>query len=768
MFSISYFHGKQTQVISNETIEYQSLEEMAASFSEAIKGDKHTAYWVRGACAQRNDESIEKAVVLVIDADKSIDGQSCPSPAIASMALKELGYSHFVYTTHSHRKGLNKYRCVLLCEEEMVKADLKGTIASLMKKLNGLLVRAGGNGIANVREMSVWSQPWFIPTRDDPEDGLFQSYGWFNGAGVERIEGVVYESSSKESDPNDNESDPNENKSIKSAAERRKEVRSGENYHENLRDLSYMLMKDGLSVDATVRQMRDLMNEVPDDIRDDRWLMRYDDLSRIVREGKEKADHSSASEQPGIRASDIEMDCGIIDDSIPLPRPPGLMGELYDSCYEMMTYQYREVAMVTTLGLMAGMCGRKFNVRQTGLNLYMTLIMDTGMGKDFIGEWIQRMYQEMSPVSASNQSFFRLQRATGPKALADSLKDARSQIAIFTEAGFLLSSSSGDQDGLTRFILSLYTCSGANRSTRDEAYSDSTKRVTGMRAPAFSYINESTPKGLLKAFENRDSLITGELPRQSVFRVQARKPYLNMDGINQVVPDQVMERLKDIYKRCAEVQASDDPMAIEMLPCPEIYDDFMNVYPRFCVDLENDNRDSGDELRSLMATRAFVKVLKFSALASVLNYRRWAYIGKPEWEWAKQMIAYEMKTVDNFFAQSINSTVEGILMNSINRVFIKILRGEYEHQHTSKKEGAEGLIRVVDLNQQLRNNKGMKEYAAMLRDQTRQSAVRSLIEYMIRSGYAAPVKIRNAEAIKLTPSYVAILRGQEGVYVKVA
>src|SRR6185437_14748582 len=62
--------------------------------------------------------------------------------------------------------------------------------------------------------------------------------------------------------------------------------------------------------------------------------------------------------------------------------PPGLLGQIAQFIYKASDYPCYEIALAGAIGLMAGICGRTYNVSRTGLNLYVVFLAVTGTGKE--------------------------------------------------------------------------------------------------------------------------------------------------------------------------------------------------------------------------------------------------------------------------------------------------------------------------------------------------------------------------------------------------
>ena len=371
--------------------------------------------------------------------------------------------------------------------------------------------------------------------------------------------------------------------------------------HNAINKYAYMQINDGVAPGAIEATIKGLMMACP--VKDGRWEQYYNDVPRSIE---------------GVQVEEVVIPGAIKDNQFTskIPWPPGMLGEIAQNAYDMQRYQYKEVAVISAVGLVAGIAGRKFNISGTGLNVYLTLIMKTGMGKDSIRKFVHSTMNGINDGGVSS-SFVGPGRFTVPKSVLKTLKDARCRISVFTEAGLLLRSKAGDNDGLTRVLLSLYSCSGTNEYSDSEIYSKGEDSIESLRAPCLTIINEATPETLLGAFKHSGALENGHLPRQSIYRITGKKPYINFQ-VKTEVDGAVRERLKILVKLCSSIQASPNPSAWEMVPEDVVQED-IHIMSKQYTDMENDYRDS-DPLRSIMASRALLKALKFAALASVVNH----------------------------------------------------------------------------------------------------------------------------------------------------
>lgn len=542
------------------------------------------------------------------------------------------------------------------------------------------------------------------------------------------------------------------------------EIKSGVNYHENLLNLSWQMKQEGLSNFICAEFLRGIMMQVRDELKDERWKERYEDIERVVKNAKKEKGkgHEIDLEELGkIAEEDEKSRAEEVDGEIPWP--PGLLGELSMDAYNMAVYPYKEVAVVSAIGLVAGIAGRRFNVSKTGLNTYLTVIMDTGMGKDAIQHFISGTLRGLNELGLSS-SFEGRSRFTGPKALRKSFKDARCQVCVLSEAGMLLQSTAGDQAGLTRTFLTIYGKSGSLVWSGSEGYSSDEDDLGSLRAPCMTVVNEATPVTLLAAFDEYNSSERGELPRQTVIRIRGDKPYAKMEKERQeTISVGNTNKLVGLIKKCAKTQADDDPKAWDMKWEGDVYQDAM-LYERQLTNLYNEARKSGANLRKNMLSRMWLKAAKFAAIAAVYN-KNVATIGWEEWNWGKAMVEYELNGVVNIFAHHASADedeLEVLIRECIAGKVLKILNGDLSYGYKrnfkwDQQESKNGIFSASLLQQQTRDDSRLTRWANKNSGKYRiryKSACYLLLEAMREREYVVvessrPLKYRLTNQFKL-------------------
>ena len=225
-----------------------TLEQLGSATSVVEKGGKLGKGFIRGKLngPERCNEYLEYSRLLVIDGDGGINDKPTPNAEHCHQALKDLGYNHVLYTTHSHTSDYHKYRVVIEMSEDIKEHELHANMSRLMEELY-----AQGVYLKYVSEMDTWSQIWFFPRRDNPDDGEFIHLEYHDGGLFETIhvEKEQAEKTRKERVRTDTSSE------AQTLDELFTNIYNGIEVHPSLRNLSYQLAKDGVSRPLIISQL---------------------------------------------------------------------------------------------------------------------------------------------------------------------------------------------------------------------------------------------------------------------------------------------------------------------------------------------------------------------------------------------------------------------------------------------------------------------------------------------------------------------------------
>lgn len=639
-----------------------SFREFGQFCSKPQQGGKHESYFTRGVPEKeeqytsrsgreygpgryRHDSVINQADFLIIDADNSI-----ATPKEVHDALTDNAYTHFMYTSHSHDDSHNNFRVVIPCyisNRDYMVATAKSVIDFL---------KNSGLEIEYTTEMGVWSQAWYLPTRDDPQDSLFEYY--------EHMEGTAWIEVQKKKEPEssiDGQAVAEDVQNINDIIDIISNGKDG--MHHAMKSYSYGAVKDGQAKIVVKKTLKTFMMLCKGKINDDRWQTRYDDIGRLV-DGIDTEDEDKIT---GVNfLNDEESDKEVIE----IPWPPGLMGQFAKDMYASGKYPNKIMACTTVLSITAGISGRRFNISEMGLNLYITYLMSSGGGKNQISQFAKRVLN--SNLLEQGSAIFLLgNEFSGAKSLLDELDGKRCGLSIQSESGFKRAKRSGDQSGLQGQILQLYSSSGQFDTSDQMMYSDSKNNTKIIQAPCLSIIEESTPNMYLDAL--REGTQTGQLNRMYIFRCSLEDHRMKREA-KYTLDNEVSLKIKNLMSRSKPYQQVDNPDASHFDVMDEMYD-FADDCKKESIGIEEEN-----PAKFTMLQRSHEKAWKTAALVTLFNkrfkkgQREGLKVDADAWDWAKKLHEYEMSGLDEFFKKSGSNDIDDIIQSHIARPFARLLQ----------------------------------------------------------------------------------------------
>lgn len=297
--------------------------------------------------------------------------------------------------------------------------------------------------------------------------------------------------------------------------------------------------------------------------------------------------------------------------------PNGLVGEIAQFIYAYAPRPVPEIALAGAIGLMAGICGRAYNVSTppTGLNLYMLLLAPTGCGKEAIASGTSALMKCVRQSVPAAMEFYGPASIASPQALIKHLANASpSFVSILGEFGLTMQQMASPKApfhliGLRQIYLDLYNKSGADSELRPSIYSDKEKNTLAVQSPAMSIVGESTPESFYEGLSER-YVSDGLLPRFCVIEYRGDRPSRN-DDVIRMPPHELVGKLGELCSYAlSRNQSGQSPVTVELnLEAQCLLDDF-DTYADAKI------RGSSEVVRQLW-NRAHIKALKLAALVAV-------------------------------------------------------------------------------------------------------------------------------------------------------
>lgn len=295
--------------------------------------------------------------------------------------------------------------------------------------------------------------------------------------------------------------------------------------------------------------------------------------------------------------------------------PPGLLGELAQFIYAASPRPVSEVALAAAIGLMAGIAGRAYNVNGEGLNQYILLIAQSGIGKEAMALGIDKLTNSIKLQIPTSTRIIGPAEITSGEALIKYINNtSQCFVSILGEFGLRLQKMSDKRDNsqytLKRMLLDLYHKSGYGRVFRPKIYSDKDKNISETYSPSFTILGETTPSTFYECL-NEEMIADGLLPRFIIIEYKGIRVPLNESCANVQPPNWLVDKLASFVANCETL--NHNKRTINITIDHEARQE-LNKFDKYADNMINKN--DKEDIRQLW-NRAHIKAWKLSGLLAV-------------------------------------------------------------------------------------------------------------------------------------------------------
>lgn len=319
-----------------------------------------------------------------------------------------------------------------------------------------------------------------------------------------------------------------------------------------------------------------------------------------------------AIERPVTGTATLPSDSSSVNSEI---FPPGLIGQIAAFLYATAPRPVPQIALAGAIAYLAGIVGKGYNVSGTGLNQYILLLAQTGVGKDAIASGISKLNKAVMVNVPSIVDFIGPGEMVSSAGLIKWLEKKNCVLSIVGEFGKKMKemaapNASAHLTGLSRTLLQMYSKSGSAETFDAIAYSDMAKNTASLIAPSLSILGESVPESFYESLD--ESMISdGLLPRFMLFEYKGERSYFNKHSRDVLPPFQLVQSIADLTANCLQLQASRNVCKVQLTPEAEAkFDEF----DRYTTDVIN---QAGGEIHRQLWNRAHLKAMKLAALQAV-------------------------------------------------------------------------------------------------------------------------------------------------------
>lgn len=359
-----------------------------------------------------------------------------------------------------------------------------------------------------------------------------------------------------------------------------------------------------------------------------------------------------------------ESDQAVVKPST-VPEPPGFAGVIARYLFASAARPLPEVAVASTLGLLAGLNGGAWSVSTppTGLNLFVAVLALSGQGKEHLHS-IHGLLAKVCELSGLSEvartqamNFINPRKAASGPALSRRLSVNPCHVNVAGEIGRLLKEMSNAPItsplyGLLSLWIELYEKSGPNALIGGRDYADPTNNIQDVRGAAFSLLGEGNPDDFYGAL-TPVMLSNGALSRWTVVEcLTTDKPPLNPSPVTE--PD---ARLAGGLRVMVELALNQTGKPVPLRVHPEAQA-LLDQFERECTDKVN--KAGRDEARRAIWNRAHIQVFRIAGNLAVADHCVLTYdhnldpsrgpmpgaaIYAPHVEWARDLVLVNVKSL---------------------------------------------------------------------------------------------------------------------------
>lgn len=348
-----------------------------------------------------------------------------------------------------------------------------------------------------------------------------------------------------------------------------------------------------------------------------------------------------------------------------IPRPPGLVGDLADYIYRSSGRPVWEVSLTAALALVAGICGRHYNISGAGLNQYIILLAKTGTGKEEGASGVDRLLNATRSIVPMVDQFIGPGAFASGQAIIRALDEQPSMVAILGEFGLTLQVLSDPQARsndliLKRVLLDLYSKSGWGKVLRSSVYSDKEKNTKTVISPNLTLLGESTPEAFYDGL-SETQIAEGLIPRFLILEYTGERPSRNPNAYFDPPPE-LVQRLADLCTTVLFMQNNGTCAMVDTEP------DALALLDAFDAECDQLIRSGPNEVTRQLWNRAHLKALKLAGLLAVGVNHQQPIVRQQEARWAIDLVRRDAEAITTRFERGDIGTGDSKQLADLRRL----------------------------------------------------------------------------------------------------
>jgi hypothetical protein len=317
-----------------------------------------------------------------------------------------------------------------------------------------------------------------------------------------------------------------------------------------------------------------------------------------------------------------------------ITQPPGFAGEIAAFIYNAAHRPVPEVAVVATLGLLAGICGRQWCLPGTGLNLYLVLVARSAIGKEAMHLGVSKLVRACRRRFDKADQFVSFDDFASGQALIKGCIAQPSFVNVVGEIGHKFTAMALDREPAIKTLRSqmtkLYTKSGPDGIAGGIAYSNQENSVSAGFSIAYSVMGETTPGTFYESLTS-DMMRDGFLSRFNVIEYTGDRPEKNPAPLEQPSAA-LVQQLASIMEQAHALMLKDMAQPVSWTA------EAGAMMEAFDLECDHKIREAGDdEAQRQMWNRAHLKTLRIAGLLAVADNYLNPTITAAHFSWAMDL-----------------------------------------------------------------------------------------------------------------------------------
>jgi hypothetical protein len=331
--------------------------------------------------------------------------------------------------------------------------------------------------------------------------------------------------------------------------------------------------------------------------------------------------------------------------------PPGMLGQVAQFIYNNAVYPVKEIAISAAIAFMSGICGRAYNISDTGLNHYLVVLAPTGGGKEGAASGIERFSSYIREKNPLIDQFLGAADIASPQALIRHLSNiSPCFMSQKGEMGLWMQKITDkharpNETGMRQILLDLFMKSGHKDTFRGSIYSDKGKDIKPIQSPCFSLFGDATPHTFYRSVDE-ENVEEGFVSRFCIIECDMEEyPLFNESHGTIDADDRLVNQFAVLIRKVTNMHTSNTVLNID--ETPEAHDAQMD----FLNECHRKTRDGHDTPEGRIYSRAHLRVLRLAGLVAVGNNPNSPVLTPDCVEWARKFIVSGIAKVSWRFEQ---------------------------------------------------------------------------------------------------------------------